>query len=131
MEQNLELAVRETKPNGNDIYVVEPRQHCENTAGCVISIDEYKLRLILLSVIKPSKDWIGPLGIMVAVGVTFPSLGPAGALGLAKETWQALLALGFMSSLGWLIHVLWTHRKAVTVDEVIATIKGQTPHPQG
>ena len=85
-------------------------------------LDEYSQSL------QKSRDWIAPFGIVLSIGVVFPTTTFANNfLGMDPPTWRAAFFLTFIGCLGWLgvtgIRAIKNAIKPVSKDYVIEALK--------
>ena len=100
-----------------------------NVSQDLIVITEDKLRIHLTrsrDVAEKRKTWITPLGIFLAL------LLPLGTANfkdfiLKGSTWEAMVLIGVIASVIWLIYELRTCQKSETIDQLIERIKKE-PH---
>jgi hypothetical protein len=112
-----------------DVSVQISQVH-RNTNQEVIQITDDKLRLILkdhLHKMERRKDWIAPLGVLIAVISVFVSASFKDALGLPAATWSAIFVIFGLASLIWLVRCLAAVRRSPTLDDVVNAIKNSTP----
>jgi hypothetical protein len=97
-----------------------------NTSQEIIQVTDDKLRLILschLDVMEKRKDWIAPLGLVIAVITVFVSSEFKDALGLDAATWRAIFILSGLASGVWLVYTLVVAWRSPSLDDVVRAIK--------
>jgi hypothetical protein len=70
--------------------------------------------------------WLAPLTLCGSMLLTFVTATFRDALGMSKETWQAVFMLGIAASIVWMIVAVWralTVRGEQTVEELIEQLK--------
>lgn len=85
-------------------------------------LEEYRQSL------QKSRDWIAPLGILVTIGIVFPTTNFANNfLGMDAPTWRAVFFLSFIGCLGWLVitgfRAIMNALNPVSKDYVIDSLK--------
>lgn len=97
----------------------------DNTGQEVIKITSDKLELILerhLKNLERRKDWIAPLGLLLAIITTFCAATFKDAL-LPADTWKAVFFLSGLVSLYWLCLSLWASFRAPAIGDLMVKIK--------
>jgi hypothetical protein len=97
----------------------------QNLSQEVIMITEDKAQLILskhLKNMEMRRDWVAPLGILIAIVTAF-STSTFKDAGLDASTWRAIFVIvGALSSL-WLFKSAMRSRKAPKVEDVVDQMK--------
>ena len=102
-----------------------------NTDQEIIQITEDKLRLVLnerLRMMEQKKDWIAPLGIVIAVVTVFCTSNFKDAF-LKASVWEAIFILTGIIAFGWFAITAIRAAKAPSIDDVVTLIKN--PRPEG
>ena len=97
-----------------------------NVAQNIITTTEDKLRLRLIEHSdnwEKKNAWIAPLGILLAIVLSFVKPGFQDILGLKAATWQAVFIIAAAIAFCWLLYSLTQLRKIETIDELIEKIK--------
>ncbi|WLE97247.1 MAG: hypothetical protein QTN59_00120 [Candidatus Electrothrix communis] len=92
----------------------------------VIEITEDKLSLILkdyVQDISSRKEWVSPFSVLLTIAILQCTANFKDRFGIPADTWNALFIFTGMASLIWLIIVLVKMKKAVSIDELLKTIK--------
>lgn len=96
-----------------------------NTDQELIVITADKLELVLqrhLSNLERRKEWIAPLGILIAIASAFSTATFKDAY-FSAATWQAIFVItGILSSI-WLVKTGWTAIRAPALSEIMDKIK--------
>jgi len=96
-----------------------------NVAQNIIVTTEDKLRLHLdgyLKKMERKNSWIAPLGILVAIILSFVTA-DFKDIGLKAATWQAIFIIAAIIAFAWLILSICQRAKTFTIDELIDKIK--------
>jgi len=91
----------------------------------IIEVTEDKMRLVLndhLKNIEQRKEWIAPLGLLIAIVTTFATSNFKDAF-LSAKTWEAIFIISGLFSVSWLIKALKALFNSSTVDDIVAQIK--------
>jgi len=97
-----------------------------NVAQNIITTTEDKLRLRLIEHLKNREKknaWIAPLGILLAIVLSFVKPGFQDILGLKAATWQAVFIIAATLAFVWLVYSFVQLRKTETIDKLIEKIK--------
>lgn len=97
-----------------------------NVAQNIITITEDRLRLHLIGNLKKMERknaWIAPLGIFLAIMLSFITTDFKDIVGLKAATWQAVFIIAAILAFIWLIYSVVQLTKTETIDELIEKIK--------
>lgn len=116
-----------TSPSEKDSKFVS--QVCSNVKSDLIEITEDKLENVLLKHLKNLRiidSWLAPFTLFLTVLLTILTTEFKTALGVTKETWNAVFLILLFGSLIWLIvcvvKIIKTYDKATT-NHIIKQIK--------
>jgi hypothetical protein len=100
----------------------------QNLSQEVIMITEDKARLVLSEHLKKMdirRDWVAPLGIFLAITITFSTSTFKDAI-LDSATWRALFILVGALSFLWLLWAVYRALKAEKIEDVVEQLKRST-----
>ncbi len=95
----------------------------------IIKISEDRLRLYLAEYFKrieQGKDWLGYLGIIVTIIITFQTAVFKEFLNLSSATWQAIYIGTLIVCCGFFVKCLYQRLTSLTIDELLEKIKNRT-----
>lgn len=88
---------------------------------------EDKIRICLMTYlgrIESRNTWHTPLGIVLALGLTFLTA-DFKHFYFSADTWRAFFFFALLSSFIWLIVTLRRRQKAITIEEVVKKLKNE------
>jgi hypothetical protein len=97
----------------------------KNTEQEIIVITSDRLELVLqkhLKYLERRKEWIAPLGLLLAIVTTFCTATFKNAF-FSADTWKAIFVMAGVVSLVWLIKSGWASFRSPDIGEVMNKIK--------
>jgi hypothetical protein len=91
----------------------------------VLITTEDKIRLCLganLAKMERRKDWIAPLGVVVAIVATLVSADFKSSLSLEGGTWKAIFIVALVLAVGWLVRCLRMAGASPSLDKIIVEL---------
>lgn len=101
-----------------------------NVSQEVIITTEDKVRLCLSEYIKrieKKRGWIAPLGILVAIILTFVTSTFDKTFGLEAALWKAFFIFGGLLSFGWLIFSIIQACRSKKIEDIVVELKRGLP----
>lgn len=98
----------------------------ENTSQELIKITDDKLCRILMKHgedFERKREWHTPLGLVLALVVTFATTEFHDFAWIKAATWQAIFIVSFVLLLWWLGKAGWRAKHSPTVEDLLAKIK--------
>ena len=92
----------------------------------VIKITSDKMELIItqhLSKVERRKEWMTPLGLIVAIIIALSTTTFKDALWLKANVWEAIAWVSLVVLFFWLIKSGWRSYKSKSIPEIISMIK--------
>ena len=89
-----------------DLDFTVPTSIYENVTQEVVITTSDRIRLCLIrhrEDLRAQKDWIAPLGVLLALVAALVAADFKDFLGVKAEVWQALFILGSLASFTWLV----------------------------
>ena len=97
----------------------------ENTEQEIIVITSDRLQLVLqkhLKNLERRKEWIAPLGLLLAIVTTFCTTTFRDTI-FSADTWEAIFVMAGVASFVWLVKSGWASLRAPDIGEVMNKIK--------
>lgn len=100
-----------------------------NVSQEVIEITSDKLKIILLEYLDSlhkSNAWQVPLSLVITIALVLTTANFKKFMGFEPDAWAALFLMSFILSIIWLIWVLFTWKKAMTIEDILTAVKNKT-----
>jgi hypothetical protein len=100
-----------------------------NVSQEIIEITADKLTIILtkhIQCLEKSKEWQLPLSLVLTILLVFTTTNFKDSLGVPSATWSAVFMIACGLSVIWLIKTLWQKSQAMTIDDILKSVKNQT-----
>ena len=97
-----------------------------NVSQEIIITTDDKIRLCLidhLSKMEKKNGWVAPLGILLTIGIVFPTTTFREFLFLNPDVWKAIFVIGGILSFIWLIRAFIQSRQSTSLTDVVLKIK--------
>jgi len=100
-----------------------------NLSQEIVQITVDRLKLVLQAHLKQMerrKEWIAPLGVLIALVIVFPTTEFRAFAGLKAETWQAIFIISTLIAFIWWLKTTVAAFRSPSVEDVIERIKRGT-----
>ena len=131
------MTIGPTQPSAPDLLSLDLSLNQKMIVGRVdrnvtqefILVTADKARLILREAadrMEQSNSWQAPLGILVTIGVIFPTT-TFQDFGLSKDVWKSLFLMAALICLVWLVRSWWRRKKSPSVEEIVNQLRTAEP----